>query len=356
MPKYTIPAGKPLSEGFTDLNANIRASYASRATDFLKAFYPTLTHDPKTALDGNKIDAALGLTPDDKKGVTVEGMPIGTFENEVTVQLWKPVTIRGYTFNVGDTVTFDKTKVETTPAKGGNFAWLFAGYEADRLNAEFASQWNRLPPPLIREGKKVQTPWLSTFLKDPYAIRPAANLRMPKFHFGLADDSSRDETAGLANYFAAHDGAVFPYQSVPERTQDYLAESEAKHPDYLKSGWTMMSAKTSPCISCHAIGASKPTGGEKVVNGPDLRQVGGRFRPEFLKEWIGKPSRLVPYTAMPQNIAPSGPAQIPVPKTFEEQPLDQVTAIRDTLLNYVNAVELQLAGPKPAGAAAGPAE
>ncbi len=58
--------------------------------------------------------------------VTVEGMPIGLFENELTVQLWKPVTIRGYTFNVGDTVTLDQTKVQKTAADGGNFAWLYA--------------------------------------------------------------------------------------------------------------------------------------------------------------------------------------------------------------------------------------
>jgi cbb3-type cytochrome oxidase cytochrome c subunit len=349
MPKYTIPPGMALNDGFTNLDANIRASYASRATDYLSTFYHGLMHDPKKDVSGDKLSTALGLKPDDKKGVTLEGMPIGSFEDELTVQLWKPVTIRGYAFNVGDTVTLNKTKVATTPARGGDFAWLYAGYESDRINAEFSPLWNRLPPPLIREGVKVQTPWLTSFLKDPYPIRPATNLRMPKFHYGVADDSSQDETAGLANYFAARDGAVFPYQSVPEKTQGYLADTEVKHPDYLKSGWTMMAAKTSPCISCHAIGASKPTGGDKVVNGPDFGQVAGRFRPEYLKEWIAKPSRLVPYTAMPQNIAPSGPAQIPVPKTFEDKQLDQVTAIRDTLLNYVNAVELQLAGPKPVG-------
>ena len=41
-------------------------------------------------------------------------MPIGLFENELTVQLWQPVTIRGYTFNVGDNVTLDQTKIQKT--------------------------------------------------------------------------------------------------------------------------------------------------------------------------------------------------------------------------------------------------
>jgi hypothetical protein len=105
----------------------------------------------------------------------------------------------------------------------------------------------------------------------------------------------------------------------------------------------MMSNKASPCLQCHAIGQFKPTGGDAVVNGPDLREVAVRFRPEYLESWIANPKRMLPFTAMPQNIAPRGEVQIQVPKTFENKPIDMVRAIRDTLLNYVNAVELQLA-------------
>jgi cbb3-type cytochrome oxidase cytochrome c subunit/peptidoglycan hydrolase CwlO-like protein len=349
MPKYTLAAGKPLSEGLTDLRTNLRASYTNRGTDYLSAFYPKLKYDEKTALDADKIESALALTPDDLKGITIEGMPIGQFENELTVQLWKPVTIRGYTFNVGDTLTLDQSKAVKTEAEGGNFAWLYSTATAERTGAEFSALWNRLPPPLIREGKKVQTPWLSAFLKDPHPLRPAVNLRMPRFHFKTADDSPADETSGLANFFAAHDGAEFPYQSIPERTPAYLAEQKASHPDYFQAGWTMMTAKASPCLSCHAVGPYKPTGGEQVINGPDLREGGPRFRPGYLEEWLAKPSRLVPYTAMPQNVVPRGTLQMPVPKTFEGKPLDMVKAIRDTLLNYVDAVEQQLAGSKPDG-------
>jgi hypothetical protein len=350
MPKYTVAAGASLAEALTNLKVNLRSSYTNRASDYLKAFYPDLTYDEKTPLDDDKIEQALKLTPDDGKRVTFEGMPIGVFENELTVQLWRPVTIRGYTFNVGDTLTLDQTKVQKTAPEGGNFAWLYATHQSERTGSEFKDYWNRLPPPLLREGKKVQTPWLSAFLKDPYPIRPAVNLRMPRFHFSTANDSPADETSGLANYFAAADSAEFPYQSIPQRTQGYLAERESKHPAYLTAGWTMMTGKNSPCLSCHAVGPYKPTGGDQVVNGPDLREVAARFRPGFLEEWLAKPSRLVPYTAMPQNVAPQGAPQIPVPKTFENQPFEQVMAIRDTLLNYVNAVEQQLAGSKPEGA------
>jgi hypothetical protein len=89
-----------------------------------------------------------------------------------------------------------------------------------------------------------------------------------------------------------------------------------------------------------------------VVNGPDLRQVSSRFRSEYLAEWLANPRRLMPYTAMPQNIQPLGPATPGAPKSLETDKWAQVKAMRDTLLNYVTAVEGQLAGAsaKPADA------
>jgi hypothetical protein len=238
----------------------------------------------------------------------------------------------------------NQEKVKKLPAQGGNFAWLYATAEAERTGSDFAAFWNRLPPPLLREGLKVQTPWVTGFLRDPYPIRPAANLRRPRFHYGHGDTGAEAETTGLANFFAARDGAEFPYQQIPERTQSHLAQAEEKHPHYLGAGWQLITRGA--CVQCHAIGQYKPTGGEKVVNGPDLRQVQPRFRPGYLGEWIANPKRLVPYTAMPQNIPPHGPPPPAVPRSFENRPLDMVEAVRDTLLNYIDAVEQQLAGAK----------
>jgi cbb3-type cytochrome oxidase cytochrome c subunit len=361
MPKFTIPDGTAVTEAFTDFKASLRSSYSGRANDYIPEIYPGLSYDPKKRLDADSIEAELGIKKeygnedqkDDRKGpLTIEGMPIGLFENELTVQVWKPVTIRGYTFNIGDNVTLEQTKIQKTPALGGNFAWLFATQAQERTGTAFESFWNRLPPPLVREGNKVQTPWFALFLRDPYAIRPAAQLRMPRFHYGKAIGQLSRETEDLADYFAARDGAEFPYQTIPQQEVAYVAERENVHPDYLGAGWSMMANKGSPCIQCHAIGPFKPTGGDQVVNGPDLRQVATRFRPGFLETWIANPKRLVPYTAMPQNVVPRGPPQIPVPKTFENQPIEMVRAIRDTLINYTNVVEQQLAaGAKPAAPA-----
>ncbi len=271
---------------------------------------------------------------------------------------------------MGDNVTLDQTKVQKTAGEGGSFAWLYATYQSERTGNPFDSFWNRLPPPLLREGTKVQTPWLTSFLRDPHPLRPAAQLRMPRFHFGKSAVVPSRETEELANFFAARDREEFPYQTIAEQTPSYLAERNKAHPDYLAAGWLMMTNKASPCLQCHAIGQSKPTGGDQVVNGPDLREVAPRFRPGYLAQWIANPRRLVPFTAMPQNIAPHGAVQILVPKTFENKPFDMVRAVRDTLLNYVNAVELQLAttgggtsanptnsapaGPRPGGTANAP--
>ena len=346
MPKFSLSEGTKVADAFTDFGSNVRSSYTARNNDFLAELYPPLTYDPKKKLDADNIESELALQPDDGKPVTIEGMPIGLFENELTVQLWKPVTIRGYTFNVGDNVTLDQTKVQKTPAVGGDFAWLYSTTAQERTGTSFESFWNRLPPPLVREGNKVQTPWFALFLRDPYAMRPAAQLRMPRFHYGKAIGTPTRETEDLADYFAARDGAEFPYQTIPQQQVGYIAERNTIHPDYLGAGWSMMANKGSPCIQCHAIGQYKPTGGEQVVNGPDLRQVSTRFRPGFLEMWIANPKRLVPYTAMPQNVVPHGAPQLPVPRTFENQPIEMVRAIRDTLLNYTNVVEQQLAGAK----------
>jgi cbb3-type cytochrome oxidase cytochrome c subunit len=353
MPKFTVPRGVATAEAFTDFKTNLRSSYSSRASDYLTELYPTLAYDPNKKLDAGVIESELGLTPEDGSSITFEGMPIGLFENELTVQLWQPATVRGYTFNIGDNITLDQTKIEKTPAVGGDFAWLYSTYQAERTGNPFESFWNRLPPPLVREGVKVQTPWLTGFLNNPHLIRPAVQLRMPRFHFGKTDALASKEIAELADYFAARDRAEFPYQTIPEQSPSYLTQRDKAHPDYLAAGWLMMTNKASPCLQCHAIGQFKPSGGDQVVNGPDMRGVAPRFRPDYLTAWIANPRRLLPFTAMPQNIAPRGAVQILVPKTFENLPFEMVKTVRDTLLNYVSAVELQLASSNtPASPAA----
>jgi hypothetical protein len=62
----------------------------------------------------------------------------------------------------------------------------------------------------------VQTEWLHNFLLDPYPIRPAVVLRMPRFNM------SPDEATKLVNYFAAKDNVEFPYTFSQRRRTDHL--------------------------------------------------------------------------------------------------------------------------------------
>jgi mono/diheme cytochrome c family protein len=92
-----------------------------------------------------------------------------------------------------------------------------------------------LPPPLIREGERVQTKWLYSFLLNPTPIRPETHmkLRMPRFNM------SPEEAQAIVNYFAAASktgnpglGLTYPYETVPQREKRYWAE---RSDEYIKT-------------------------------------------------------------------------------------------------------------------------
>ena len=58
----------------------------------------------------------------------------------------------------------------------------------------FTKAWDWVPPPLVGEGRKVQSEWLYEFLLDPHPIRPLTVLRMPQFNM-----SSHEATALRCN-------------------------------------------------------------------------------------------------------------------------------------------------------------
>ena len=360
MPKFVIPTGTAVADAFVDFEADVASSSGpqGRGMDYLAAFFPELAAE---TAEGETPE----LAPDDgAEQYVIEGMPLAYYRDdqaevdELTLQVWRPVTVRGHTFNVGDSIKIHPAAVEEVPPVGGDFAWLYASTQTQATEDEGFAEiyynvdvWNYLPPPLIREGLKVQTPWVTRFLRDPYAIRPIAQLRMPRFHYL----EPTDDTRGLADYFAANDRAEFPYQDIPQLSPSYLAEKYREYPDYLDDGWQMIAGQGSACLQCHSIGSYVVAQGPDVVAGPHLNQVAERFRPDYLATWISNPARLLPYTKMPQNIPVHNPPAIHVPESFREAPkVDMVLAIRDTLLNYARAVERRLAaapGSAPSDAA-----
>jgi cytochrome c551/c552 len=192
------------------------------------------------------------------------------------------------------------------PANGVAYAGLggdLAKYLYPRVIAEEkkvnpavvpSEAWGWLPPPLHHEGVKVQTDWLHDFLMDPIELRPATVLRMPNFHM------SSEEASKLVNYFAAESGAEFPYEYNSRRRSSQLAQLEDMHPKLFDDAMKIVT-DSSFCVKCHSIGDYEVKGAVKTL-GPRLDQVYRRLRPEYLRDWVAMPQRILPYTGMPLNI------------------------------------------------------
>jgi mono/diheme cytochrome c family protein len=123
---------------------------------------------------------------------------------------------------------------------GGDFMGRLAKYLQVRDPQTYAQQNENKsfaagPPTLLHEGEKVQPVWLFQFLQNPIQIRPLAVLRMPRFNLNTEDAQA------LVDYFAASSrvtnpgiGLTYPYLSVPEREDSYLAAKTAEYVARLK--------------------------------------------------------------------------------------------------------------------------
>lgn len=115
--------------------------------------------------------------------------------------------------------------ITSTETWGGTLGQLLVPYLAKRDSSLFKEYKNAraaLPPPLEREGEKVQPSWLFQFLRNPQLIRPATVLRMPRFNL------SEDDAQAIVNYFAAVDrlnnpaeGLTYPYLAIPQRDEGF---------------------------------------------------------------------------------------------------------------------------------------
>lgn len=244
--------------------------------------------------------------------------------------LWKDALINGQSWSSGlqNLLVPEKRIEKRYPQLGGTLpqlAYATVVREERKINANAKAEeaWGWLPPPLVGEGRKVQTEWLHSFLLDPHAIRPAAVLRMPKFNMSPADATK------LVNYFAAVDGVDYPYNFDPRTRESYLAEQNAAHPDRLGDALKIVTDNNF-CIKCHLLGDFEPGGSEKA-KAPQLADVYRRLRPEYTLDWVANPKRILPYTGMPINIPPDKPVDQKLFKGTSEQ---QLNAVVDFLLNF----------------------
>jgi len=221
------------------------------------------------------------------------------------------------------------------PAWGGDLArYLFPRViaRAKETNPQVNGReaWGWLPPPLMDEGLKVQTDWLHGFLMDPYAIRPATVMRMPNFHMSSA------EAAKLVDYFAASSGAEFPYEYKPQQQANYLARLHQQREDPLGEAMNIVT-NGNYCVKCHAVADFEPQGDPNTF-GPNLADVYNRLRPEFTRDWIANPARILPYTGMPVNIPyrPDDPQFLGgvAQNLYHGTSVEQLTGVVDLLMNF----------------------
>jgi hypothetical protein len=266
-------------------------------------------------------------------------------------ELWRPTLIDGHAYQVGVVpLEIEAAWVRQRQATfGGDLTkWLLPRVveleKAVNPQADGKQAYGWLPPPLVGEGDKVQTGWMHSFLLEPFKIRPAVFMRMPRFNMSPA------EAANLANYFAARDQAVYPYEYSDSTQNKRLDDEDAAYRAGVEEaaagerppGETrfddVMNIVTSSdyCVQCHMVGDFVPKTSDRAMS-PDLSVVNRRLRPEYVRRWIANPKQILPYTPMPVNIkynadAPhlGGVAQT----LYHGSSVQQVDALVDLLMNY----------------------
>ena len=268
--------------------------------------------------------------------VDEDGVPMEEDDEESVphrpFMLWRDALVDGTPRPIGGpNLIVPETAVEAGrryPGRGGDLARLLypvviADEKEVNPNVKPEDAWGWLPPPLIGEGKKVQSAWLHRFLLNPHMIRPPAVMRMPQFNW------SADQAAAMVNYFAAVDGADYPYVYDPRLDEGSVAAKEVAHPGHL-DGALRIVTNNNYCVKCHLLGDYSPPGSVKAL-APQLERVHERLRPDYVHDWIANPKRFVPYTGMPVNIPYGAPVSQELYAGTSEQQLDALT---DLLMHF----------------------
>ena len=257
--------------------------------------------------------------------------------------LWEPVAIAGEINDrsIPQIAVPANMIYKRSPGWGGDLTRLLlptvvAVEKQANPAANGTEAWGWLPPPLVGQGAKVQPDWLHSFLLDPYPIRPAAFLRMPKFNM------SSTEATHLVNYFAAREGMEYPFEFDPRTRSTHLAAAEDEFQQSSGSGMSRLDqamrivTNGNYCVKCHPVGGYEPEGSDRA-KAPDLAVVHDRLRPEYVRRWIANPKKILPYTSMPVNI-PFDPNSSHLGGVdqgiFPGTSIQQVDALVDLLMNY----------------------
>ena len=291
----------------------------------------------------NIVDAnARPLVEDDQGDVLEADSDYDARQLTFRFDLWRPAVVSGEAYEVGVMpLAINSSYVEARQsARGGVLARYLLSPVTRREKqvnpgAKGSESWGWVPPPLVGEAEKVQSKWLHEFLLNPYPIRPAVVLRMPKFNLTSA------EATALAGYFAAIDNVDYPYDFNERRQTNYLIREEIQYQDRLQAeGVTRKTSRLDDamrivtngnyCVKCHLVGDYEPKGADRA-KAPNLARVYERLRPDYVRKWIANPKQLLPYTSMPQNIPyPAGIDK----NLYHGESIEQVDVLVDLLMNY----------------------
>ena len=127
---------------------------------------------------------------------------------------------------------------------------------------------------------------------------------------GISDGLPVETQAGLPNLLAygasrgfAFDLPVDPsYESIPQRTPEWLAHMFERQPDLYATVHTLATGPDGPkCNQCHFVAGERPTNEAPVGWAPDLIHTRERLRPDWVRRWLTDPSKIYPGTTMPAN-------------------------------------------------------
>ena len=267
---------------------------------------------------------------------------------ELQFQLWNASPIKGGIAVSGSNVSRIQPAAVANRkvAYGGVLSRYLLPYVTQREKlsnpqAKGSESWAWVAPPLVGEGAKVQNQWFHDFLLEPYSIRPAVVLRMPKFNM------SSQEATEIVNYFAARDNAVYPYEYDHRVNGEHLAEADAAYlelnqdaePGDRLADAMQIVVSQDYCVKCHAVADFMPSGTAKGL-APDLGLVHKRLRADYVRRWIAKPNAILPYTAMPVIVPYDSSAQhlgaVQTQKLFHGNSPETLNALVDLLMNFDN--------------------
>jgi len=152
---------------------------------------------------------------------------------------------------------------------------------------------DKLPPPLLSEGARVNPDWLVRFLTNPAlsttdtnrnGVRPYLQVRMPTFSF------SDNEIRILVRFFEAMSSQAQPYLPPKIASLSNAERSVARQ---------LFTHPAAPCLKCHATGDPAH---DRNASAPNFLLAPERLRPAWTVRWITDPARLAPGTAMPSGL------------------------------------------------------